>query len=47
MTDMFDNIDWDDLGTFSSIAEEFEEEAMAHLRIGTEFDKDNNEMQNT
>ncbi len=46
MADMFDDIDWHDLGTFGSIAEEFEEEAIKHLRTETEFEKDNNEWQN-
>ena len=43
MADMFDNIDWHDLGEFSSIAEEFEEEAIEHLRMETEFEEDNSE----
>ena len=43
---MFDNIDWHDLGEFSSIAKEFEEKAIEHLRIETEFEKDNSEIQN-
>jgi len=46
MADMFDNIDWHDLGEFSSIGEEFEEDAIEYLRIETEFEKDNNELQN-
>ncbi len=46
MVDMFDNIDWDDLGEFGSMLEEFTEEEIGHLRIETEFEKNNNEMQN-
>lgn len=34
------------MGTFSSIAEDFEEGAIKYLRIETEFEKDNNEWQN-
>lgn len=43
MADMFDNIDWHDLGEFGSMLEEFTEEEIGHLRIETEFEKGNNE----
>lgn len=33
MTDLFAAIDWDDMGMFRGLAEEFEEEAIKHLRI--------------
>lgn len=46
MADMFDDIDWHDLGEFGSMLEEFTEEEIGHLRTETEFEKDNNERQN-
>ena len=33
MVDLFDDIDWNDMGMFGGLAEEFEEEAIKHLRI--------------
>ncbi len=43
---MLDDIDWDDLGTSGRILEEFTEEEIGYLRIETELEKDNNELQN-
>ncbi len=43
MADMFDDIDWHDLGAFGSMLEEFTEEEIGHLRIEREFEKGNNE----
>jgi hypothetical protein len=46
VNDLFDNIDWDDIGTFGDLVEEFEEEAVKYLRIEREFEKTNTEWQN-
>ncbi len=35
LTDLFDNVDWDDIGIFGDLVEEFEEEAITYLRIRT------------
>lgn len=44
MGDLFDGIswDWDDMGMFGGMSEEFAEEEMERLRIEREFEKDNN-----
>jgi len=44
MVDLFGDIDgdWDDMGMFGGMAEEFAEEEIKQLRIEREFEKDNN-----
>ncbi len=46
MVDMFDNVDWDDLGVFDSMLEEFTEGEMERWISEKDFKKDNNEWQN-
>ena len=33
MTDLFDNVAWDDMGIIGNLADEFEEDAIKYLRI--------------
>ena len=44
MGDLFEDFDWDwdDIGMFGGLAEEFAEEEIKQLRIEREFEKDNN-----